>query len=380
MLLQALLKRFNGGADTNSRRVASSHGQFSPLTYEKFPVLAGLLLRLLDHWHDGSASVIYAQRVFPALEIVERFGIPNVHRKEIMQALERHRSSPIWPIREKAAKAYGMITEADDILIPIRQMIDTSKNRSQNEIHGQLLSLRVMLNRGMLTQMRTLTRRLIKHQFVPAANLRAANHQHTLLVWLFKLFDQYIPKSVCSIITAVTFDIGADVAESLLKFRGLLLGSLSGVYISLLNLSPDDTQVQHFLEDLKHLLLNKVRYWGLYSSPLFSVHGLEQKSFLRCLATLQDVIIVDGEEIAATFNDMFGTEKSGFSRPIADSISTDGERQLTGPNEYHASLRLWGSRLAEELVRARTPTRQVVAWIKALLLAGNACSVSYFSF
>ena len=149
MFLKALLKRLNGGADTASSRVASSHRQLSPLTYERFPILPKLLLRLLYHHFDESSSILYAQRVFPALEIVERFGVPTVHREEILRAIEHHRASPIWSIREKAAKAFGMIMEADDALNEMRKMIHVSKIQSQNQIHGRLLSLRVVFVRAM---------------------------------------------------------------------------------------------------------------------------------------------------------------------------------------------------------------------------------------
>ena len=156
-MLKALLKRLNGGADTGSTRVASSHRQLSTLTYEKYPILSGLLLGLLHHRQDSNAAASHAQRVFPALEIVERFGVPNIHQKEILECLEYHRASPIWSIREKAAKAFGTMMPADNMSTLIRQIDGTHEYQAQNKLHGQLLSLRVIIVRSLPACLETST-------------------------------------------------------------------------------------------------------------------------------------------------------------------------------------------------------------------------------
>ena len=147
MLLKALLRRLNGGADTASTRVASMHRQNSPLTYERFPILPELLLRLLYHQDYQTSQTLHVQRVFPALEIVERFGVPNLHQEEVWQALMRLRASPVWSIREKAAKAVGTIIEEHELLDQMRKMVHATDVKSQNEVHGRLMSLRVIFAR-----------------------------------------------------------------------------------------------------------------------------------------------------------------------------------------------------------------------------------------
>ena len=148
MLLKALLKRLNGGADTASTRVASLHRQSSPLTYERFPILPELLLRLLYHQYHETSPTLHAEKVFPALEIVERFGVPGDYREEVWRALMHHRASPIWSIREKAAKTVGMIIEENELLEQVWRMIHANDLQSQNEVHGRLMSLRVLFARA----------------------------------------------------------------------------------------------------------------------------------------------------------------------------------------------------------------------------------------
>lgn len=115
MLFKALLRRLNSGTDTASTKASSSHRSLSKLAYEKYPNLPGMILRLLcqnqqisiDAPHDktqaqNQALSLQAQWVFPALEILERSGLPLQHRVEIEAAIKYHMASPVWAIREKA--------------------------------------------------------------------------------------------------------------------------------------------------------------------------------------------------------------------------------------------------------------------------------------
>lgn len=158
MLFKALLSRLNGGTDTASTRASSSHRQFSRLAYEKYPNLPKLILKLL--YHNSLISInalqndeaqcrffsLQAQQVFPALEIVERSGVPPQHRAEIEQAIRHHMEGPIWAIREKAAKAFALMVDKRHVVTEIKQLLDASE-RPQNALHGRLLCLRILLSR-----------------------------------------------------------------------------------------------------------------------------------------------------------------------------------------------------------------------------------------
>lgn len=157
MLFKALLRRLNGGTDTASTKASSYHRSLSKLAYEKYPNLPNMILRLLcqNHQtlvkapHDETLSLsssLQAQRVFPALEILQRSGLPLQHRVEIEEALRHHMESPVWAIREKAAKALALVISQKDLGGEIRTLLQPSKI-SQNCLHGRLLCVRFMISR-----------------------------------------------------------------------------------------------------------------------------------------------------------------------------------------------------------------------------------------
>lgn len=158
MLFKALVSRLNGGTDTASTRASSSHRRFSRLAYEKYTNLPNLTLKLLYqnnlisindlHHHElhSLSFSLQAQQVFPALEIVERSGIPEQHFAEIEQAIRYHMEGPVWAIREKAAKAFALMVDEKYIIIEIKKLLDASE-RSQNVLHGRFLCMRFLVSR-----------------------------------------------------------------------------------------------------------------------------------------------------------------------------------------------------------------------------------------
>lgn len=159
MLFKALLRRLNGGTDTASTKASSSHRSFSKLAYEKYPNLPNIILRLLFQnqrtlfktSHDATQTQtqtlsFQAQRVFPVLEILERSGLPLQHRVEIEEAIRHHMASPIWAIREKAAKALALVISEKDLSSEIKTLLRPGKS-SQNCLHGRLLCVRFTISR-----------------------------------------------------------------------------------------------------------------------------------------------------------------------------------------------------------------------------------------
>ena len=154
MLFKALLKRLNGGTDTSSNKVSSSRRRFSLLTYEKYPNLPNLLVRLLRRHHaqvqltgKELQEAVEAHRVFPALEVIERFGIPIQHHGAVLDALCYYNESPNWSIREKAARSLSLIVGETRILEEATSLL-APDFKTQNALHGRLLQLRFMLARN----------------------------------------------------------------------------------------------------------------------------------------------------------------------------------------------------------------------------------------
>ncbi len=154
MLFKALLKRLNGGTDTSSTKASSSHRRFSQLTYEKFPNLPDLLQRLLRRipaqtqiTGRESYPTMQAHRVFPALEVIERSGIPLQDRGPFLDALQYYNESPDWLIREKAAKALSLIVDETRFVEEVKSLLAPNWIL-QNALHGRLLRLRSLLARN----------------------------------------------------------------------------------------------------------------------------------------------------------------------------------------------------------------------------------------
>ena len=157
MLFKALVRRLNGGTDTASTKVKSSYRRSSYLTYERNPNVPSLLLKLLCNelplttksinvtQHDGH-SMIRAHKVFPAMELLERSGLPNECGEVILEAIWQYMESFDWAIREKAAKALSHLLDSKDLINDARKLLSPDWP-SQNALHGRMLCLQYLLCR-----------------------------------------------------------------------------------------------------------------------------------------------------------------------------------------------------------------------------------------
>lgn len=156
MLLRALLVRMHGGTDASSSRISSTYRRFSRLVYEKYTNLPNLVLDLLSSGLKKTSSISdsrqpqysahssEAQKVLPAMAIIERSGLPSKLRSEIKNALSEHRQSPLWMIREKAAKTIAAVVEDGSLIGEIQNLLEVDRTR-QNALHGSLLCARFMI-------------------------------------------------------------------------------------------------------------------------------------------------------------------------------------------------------------------------------------------
>lgn len=207
MLFKALLRRLNGGTDTASTKIPSSHRRSSNLIYKTYPNLPGLVLKLLYNgrslairsaeFNGGEAHpATDAHKIFPALEIVERSGLPAQYRSEISAAIWHHVESPDWSIREKAAKALSYVLDGRNLINEAERLLSTHYS-SQNALHGRLLCLKSLLARTDIP--------LLAYETVlPLINAR---------------WEDIIVKNPCPITAATYFGILADLCIFLLQNR-----------------------------------------------------------------------------------------------------------------------------------------------------------------
>ena len=157
MLLKALLTRLAGGTSSDPRRDSGRIRRISKLTYDRYPVLADLVLRLLqlsnERHVDRNAARTQAsdsptsksvETIFPALEIIERVGVAEKHRDFVKSLLLKQLDNPVWNLRDKAAKILRSMTGEKEHLDEISSFLKLQQ-LSQNGLHGRLLCLKYLI-------------------------------------------------------------------------------------------------------------------------------------------------------------------------------------------------------------------------------------------
>ncbi|KAL8734098.1 MAG: hypothetical protein Q9181_003306 [Wetmoreana brouardii] len=205
MLIKALITRLHDGTNTASSRASSSHRRLSTLVYDKYKNLPDLILRLLipmdstdvDEAQSEATStgtfVLRAQRVFPALEVIEQSGIPKYHQAEIRQAVWKHLEGPVWAIRDKAAKALSYLPASDGIKNEMEYTLQKTWS-TQNALNGRLLYVRYLY-----------------------ARLRrdADKSSEGILCKVLEHFEAMITSNVCPITRASYTALVADILEAI---------------------------------------------------------------------------------------------------------------------------------------------------------------------
>ncbi|GAM87186.1 hypothetical protein ANO11243_052070 [Dothideomycetidae sp. 11243] len=146
MLFRSLIDRLLGTNDSYEGDVIKSKADDLPL---KFPELLDLVSSLLDtaSAHDAVEGTAAIEKVFPALQLLQRVTPPENKREVICLSLAELTSSPHWHVREKAARAYARLHfESDPELIELEWLrCEMWSTRGENARHGQLLVLRCLI-------------------------------------------------------------------------------------------------------------------------------------------------------------------------------------------------------------------------------------------
>lgn len=154
LLLRSLIDCLFGTSESKSVTEAGWDGRSIRLSYERYPSLPSLLLKLLDtdtssHGVTTSPLLGAVESVFPALDIIRRAGPPSIDRDEIYRYVLMHLGSKLWHIREIAARTIcTLILHANwlqDTLVLI-----TSCGHSTNRLHGVLMAVNFILQRRLI--------------------------------------------------------------------------------------------------------------------------------------------------------------------------------------------------------------------------------------
>lgn len=228
MLFRALLSRLNGGTDTYSTRASSPHRRLSRQTYEKYPNLPNLIVKLLSQHSmvtldavpsegDVVSLSFQAQKVYPALEILERSGMPLEQRTTIREAIRLHMEGPIWAIRQKAAKTSALILDEAKFTDEIKRVLE-SKAASKNAVHGHLLYVRFIIARiGPKTAGQYLKKSISRTRELKTLLDQSDN----IFLFVTRSFKRFASKNNCPFTAATFVDVLADALEQLIKIKSL---------------------------------------------------------------------------------------------------------------------------------------------------------------
>ncbi|KAK1675671.1 putative death-receptor fusion protein-domain-containing protein [Colletotrichum godetiae] len=157
LFLRSLLDNLFGTNESKATLEAGWDGRTTRLQYHKFPILPSVLLNLLRSGREVMkpttlGSTIAAESVFPALDIIRRAGPPDASRDELYGLVAGYLASPVWHVREMAARALCSFLLKDDDWVRLAEAIindslaaaPASRN---NHIHGGLLTVKAVFER-----------------------------------------------------------------------------------------------------------------------------------------------------------------------------------------------------------------------------------------
>lgn len=129
------------------------------VSFQKYPGLIQLLSTLLteEDVHKDTRNPtaqddysIVTERVFPALELIAE-KVPNVYDVDdrmILGLVKTQINSPVWGIREHAARVYASILNRSDIIQEIWSLVDAdTQSKEQDLLHGKALCVKYALRR-----------------------------------------------------------------------------------------------------------------------------------------------------------------------------------------------------------------------------------------
>ncbi|EXA49967.1 hypothetical protein NW761_000836 [Fusarium oxysporum] len=155
ILLRSLIDCLFGSHQSKALMEAGWDGKANRIAYHRYPSLPRTLLHLLESGHQMMASIAAssaaAESVFPALDIIRRAGPPEVLREELQIHIAKYLASPVWHVREIAARTLcSCLLHAkwlDTITSIAAESVRSQIGNVQNHVHGVLLALKYIVDR-----------------------------------------------------------------------------------------------------------------------------------------------------------------------------------------------------------------------------------------
>lgn len=136
-----------GTSDSKASIEAGWDGHSIRISYDKFPDLKRLLLKLLSSTPTTHTSTTAVESVIPALDILRRAGPPPDIKIEIVDLVFQHLGSRSWIVRELAANTMAALTIRENWLEYIQKILEKPLS-STNHRHGVLLTVKDIIVRA----------------------------------------------------------------------------------------------------------------------------------------------------------------------------------------------------------------------------------------
>ncbi|KAL7798366.1 putative death-receptor fusion protein domain-containing protein [Trichoderma ceciliae] len=205
IFLRSLIDSLFGSQESKAMIEAGWDGKANRIPYHRYPNLPTVLASLLKSGHKmvtSTNATSSAESVFPALDIIRRAGPPDLLRDEIQIHVAAYLSSPVWHVREIAARTLCSCLLHDKWLGVVQGLFHKSLNdktmNGQNHVHGVLLSLKFLIERfnevapdRLIADLPELTAFLetshIDSLYVNCPDIIAAYLEVVNMIWMFQL-------------------------------------------------------------------------------------------------------------------------------------------------------------------------------------------------
>ncbi|TKX22999.1 hypothetical protein C1H76_4738 [Elsinoe australis] len=141
MLFRALIDRLLGASDANDEDAVITR---SKDVLSRYSQTLELIFTLLDANLDNVVQTSAVEKVFPALQLLQRVSPPPTELSRLRIAVYSLTGCPHWLVRDKAARAMARLYQREEVL---PALIDLAKEykRRHNAEHGRLLTIKYLL-------------------------------------------------------------------------------------------------------------------------------------------------------------------------------------------------------------------------------------------
>lgn len=147
--MRSLIDNLFGTNEGKTLMEAGWDGRTTKIAWHKYKNLPAVIVNLLESGQqtaNSAKSTATAESVFPALDIIRRAGPPEEFKDLLFGLVARYLGSPIWHVREIAARTLCSFLLKPDWIQRIRELLKDSVS-SANKLHGAFLTLKSLLER-----------------------------------------------------------------------------------------------------------------------------------------------------------------------------------------------------------------------------------------